>query len=120
MHFGKRLWNDEPVPTLHSPAARILHVHRDDWGSGFLCEKNNPGSEFVSRTARAIRGEKNVATGSEDFAQLEQRARAQSRARPANDIKSKTPRDIGNEIAVPAGADQTCAGALGKKLFQDE
>src|ERR1700736_1206637 len=53
-HFSKWSRNDEPVPTFHPPATRIFHVDRHDWGSGFLCQKNNARTEFVGRTARAI------------------------------------------------------------------
>src|SRR5207302_1521525 len=53
-HFGKWFWNNEAIPTFYPPAARIFHVNRDDWRSGFLREKNDSGSEFVNRATRSV------------------------------------------------------------------
>ena len=117
-HLGKWFWNDETVPTFYPPAARILHVNWNDWRSGFLREKNDSGSEFVSRTTRSIGCNQNIAAGSQNFAELQKRARAHARTRTADDIKSKTPRDVCDHVAVATGADQAGAGALWKKFLQ--
>src|SRR5205807_2284386 len=80
--LGKRFRNDETVPTLDPPAARILHVHRHDWRSGFLREKNDSRPELVSRTARSIRRNQDVAAGGERVAQPAKPSRA-----PALDLQ---------------------------------
>src|SRR5438477_13075056 len=72
-HFRKRSWNNEAVPTFHPPAARILHIDRHDRSAGFLSEKNNARPKFISRTARTIGRNQDIAPGTKNITQLQKR-----------------------------------------------
>ena len=106
-HGRKRPRHNESVPTLESPAARIFHVHRQHRRAGFLGEKNDPGPEFVGRTARAVRGNDDVPAATRALPPA-----AKSRSRPcANWIRARRRKpnrwiSIRQQIAVPACTDQ--------------
>ncbi len=71
-HSSKWSRNDEPVPTFHPPATRILHIDRNDRSSGFLREKDNARSELISGTTRAVGRNQDIVSGTKNVAQLEE------------------------------------------------
>src|SRR5882724_582091 len=119
-YLGKRSWHNEPVPTSQPPAPRIFQIHRQHRRTGFLCEKNNARTEFVSWTAWTVRSDYHIATGREHLCELKNCARSQPRAGPANHIVAKTLNDVGNQIAIAAGTNQGGAMTLRKETTQDE
>src|SRR5207249_5790912 len=119
-HLGKRSRHDEAVPTFQPPAARIFQTHRHYRRTRFLRQKNYPRTEFVSGTSRTVGSNDHIATGREHLGQLENCACPQPGAGAANHIVPKTLKNIGDQIAIAAGADQCGAIALRKETPQDK
>src|SRR5262249_38661857 len=103
-NFGKRFRNDESVPAFHPPAARIFHINREDWRTGFLREENKARSNFIGWTTRTIRCDHNVLSAGEHVAELKQSARTELRTRAADNIVLETMNRVAEEIAVAARA----------------
>ena len=105
-HFGKRSRHNEAVPTSQPPAARIFQIHWQHRRAGFLCKKNYPWTQFVSRATRTVRSNHHIATGDEHLCKLKNCASSQARARTANHVVAKALNAVGQQIAVVAGTDQ--------------
>lgn len=119
-HFRKRPRDNEPVPTLHPPAARVFHVGWDDSRARSLGKENNPGTKFVGRTSRTVGRDDDVATRCKNFTELKNGARAQTRTGTSDNVESETRDCVSEQISIAAGANQSGAVPLRKEAPQNE
>src|SRR5262249_6330612 len=113
-------WQNEAIPTLHPPAARIFQVDRNDPRARLLSQKNDSLSEFVSRPARAVRCNNDVPSTGDHVRQLPDGAGALTRAGTPNDFEIETLDQAGEERAVAAPADQGGAAPFREIAFDHE
>src|SRR5262249_29852586 len=120
LHFRERLRKNETIPTFHSPATRIFHVNRDDFGARLLREIDNPLAEDIGRSARSIGSDDNVAPAGNHFTHLPDRARAFARTGTAHGIESEALDEIGENGTVTTRTDQRRSAALRKITAKNE
>src|SRR5258708_7947117 len=89
-HFRKWPGQNESIPALHPPAARILHVDRYHLGARLLRQENDALTELVGRSARAVWCNDDVFAVLNHFSELPNCARALPRTRAPHDLEIET------------------------------
>ena len=100
--FRKRFRQNETIPALHPPAARVFQVDRHHLRARLLGEKNDALPELVGRSARSVGRDDDVRAVRDDLGELPDGAGAFARTRTPHDFEIETLDQIGEQRAVAA------------------
>src|SRR5450432_249103 len=116
-HGRKGFRKNESVPALYPPAARILHVNRDNFGPGLLREKDNSLAELISWTARTVRCDHDIFSARDHVRELANSTCSLAGTRSPNDFEIEPLDQVREKRAVATGADQRGALAIRQIAF---